>query len=76
MKMENKYLLLLAFDSLLIALDDEYERLPEEQLKLIESKVYEHYGLKITSSKEDLNKINALLIQEVKEYRDKIVNEL
>ena len=74
--MDNKYLLLLAFDALLLELDDDYESASEEQLQLIKSKVYEHYGLTVSSSREDGMKINALLIQDVKNYRDQIIKEI
>lgn len=75
-EMNNKYLLLLAFDALLLELDDEYEGVPEEHLNLIQSKVYECYGLKVTSSKEDIKNINALLIHDVKNYREQIIKEI
>ncbi|KEF40438.1 hypothetical protein M670_00464 [Schinkia azotoformans MEV2011] len=74
--MDDKYLLLLAFDALLLSLDCEYEPVSEEQFNLLQSKVYEGYGLKITSTNEDYEKIKELLIQDVRKYRKQLFEEI
>lgn len=74
--MDSKLLLLLAWDALLMELDGDYEAVPEEQVQLVKSKVYEYYGLKVTSSKEDVVNVNNLLIQDIKKYRDQIFKDI
>lgn len=74
--MNNKMLILLALDALLLEIDDEYEGVEEEQLQLIKSKVYEGYGLKVSSSKEDLKKVNELMIEDVKRFRQQLIQEI
>ncbi len=74
--MNNKYLLLLAFDSLLLDIDTDYEGVPDEILNLIQTKVYETYGITVHSSKDDIKGINELLVQDVRKYRDQILKEI
>lgn len=74
--MNDKMLLMLAFDSLLLELDEEYEDLPEEVIRMIEAKVYESYGLEITSRHKDVLVIRQSLIRDARKYRDKLIKDI
>lgn len=74
--MDENLLLLLAFDSLLLELDDDYEGVTQEQNELIHSKVLESYGLTVSSSKEEIAKLKELMIQDVKKYREKLIKNI
>lgn len=72
----DKYLLLLAFDSLLLELDNNYEGVSDEQNNLIQSKIYENYGLSANSTNEEVSMIREHLINDTRKYRDNLMEEL
>lgn len=74
--MKDKLLLLLAFDALLMEMDNEYVSVPDESAQLIESKVFESYGLKVTASDEEVKEMRKSFVQDIKKYRDSIFNEI
>lgn len=74
--MDNKLIQLLAMDSMLVDLDDEYEEISKEQYDHIYLKLLESYGIKVTSSDEDREKMRKLLVKDVLEYRNQLINDL
>ncbi len=74
--MNNKYILLMALDTLLLEMDDDYEELSEEQHNLVYTKVLEDYGLTIHSEKEEIDEMKAQILQDVYKYRDQLMKEI
>lgn len=74
--MDNKLIILLALDAMLLEIDDEYEGVPEEQCQFIKSKVLEGYGLTVTSSKADIQEMKVSMIRDIKKYRDQLIEEI
>ena len=74
--MSDKLLMMLAIDLFLVELDDNYEGYPKETIQLIESKVYESYGLELSSSSEDALHVKNSMMKDVYKFRDKLVKEI
>ena len=75
-KMDEKTILLLASDALLLELDENYIGVPKETHDLIYSILLEGYGLTVTSSEDEIKKLKELMINDVRNYRDKLINQL
>jgi len=74
--MDEKTILLLASDALLLELDENYIGVPKETHDLIYSIVLEGYGLTVTSSEDEIKKLKELMINDVRNYREKLINQL
>lgn len=74
--MKDELIVFLAIDNILNDLDLEYEGLPEETVNLIESKVYESYGLKITSQESHVEEVRKLIVEDMHRYRKKLLKKL
>lgn len=74
--MDNKMIMMLALDSLLLELDKDYEGIPYQVTDLIQSKVFESYGMRVDCTHEEALTIQKNMINDVKKYRDKLFEEL
>jgi hypothetical protein len=72
----NELITLLAYDALLLELDNEYQGVPETQLNLIHSKVLESYGLTLTSTKKEMDGMQKEIIKDIYKLRDSIIGSL
>lgn len=74
--MNNKMIMALALDALLLELDRDYESVPQEVADLLQAKVFESYGMRVDCTHEEALTIQKNMINDVKKYRDKLFEEL
>ncbi|WP_079516552.1 hypothetical protein [Rossellomorea marisflavi] len=74
--MKEKLLQLLAYDSVLLKLDPEYKGTSDLQATMISAKLFELYGATSTSSYEEMERVEAEVIADTYELRDRLVEEL
>lgn len=74
--MKEKLILALAYDGLLLELDEEYEGVPAEHIDLLKAKLFEEYGFKVTSAVTELTRVQQEVVVDVRKMRDELIGEL
>jgi len=74
--MNDKLIKLLAIDSMLLELDEDYEKMPKEKYDFVYSKILESYGLNIHATSEELKEIKNKMIKDVRVFRSKLISEI
>jgi hypothetical protein len=74
--MKKNLLLLLAFDALLLELDEDYQGISDTEQTIIGGKVLEEYGLKVGDTTQDHTEVRQQMIKEIYEFRDEVIKEI
>ena len=74
--MSEDLMILLAFDSLLKEIDPDYSELSKDKFDFIKSRIFESYGMAITSDEDDIEVITNKIIKDLNEYKDSLIKSL
>jgi hypothetical protein len=73
---KKELIMLLAFDALLLELDENFKGVNENDLSLIHAKTLEEYGMKIGDEKEKYENMQKEMIRDIYKMREDIVSKI
>jgi hypothetical protein len=74
--MKKNLLLLLAFDALLLELDEDYQGISDTEQTIINGKVLEEYGLRIGDTTQDHTEVRRRMVKEIYVFRDEVIQKI
>ena len=74
--LDNKILLLMAFDALLLELDSSYIPISEDKYQLFRVKLLESYGVRVSSTDEEIKEVTEKLIIDIYKHRDELIKQI